>query len=135
MACFIASIAKNRTQTIPYILHDPQHRQDDAQKIDLLPHDYEELIQTRRRGIDSGTGRLAKLEHTSFAGKSGTAQVWEHGEKRNVAWFIGFAPVENPKVAIAIAIQEQSKYDNYYGGKTAAPIARQILNFYFKVKE
>jgi penicillin-binding protein 2 len=135
MACFAASLAKNRTQTIPHILHDPQHNQNNIPKIDLSPNDYGELVQTLQRVVDSGTGHSAKLDHTSLAGKSGTAQVWEHGEKRNVAWFIGFAPVENPKIAIAIALQEQSKFDNFYGGKTAAPIARQILNFYFKTKE
>jgi penicillin-binding protein 2 len=132
MACFTASLAKNRTQTIPHILHDPRHSQNNAKKIDLSSDNYEKLLQTLQRVIDSGTGRSASLNHVTLAGKSGTAQVWEHGKKRNVAWFIGFAPVENPKIAIAIAIQEQSKYDNYYGGKTAAPIARQILNFYFE---
>ncbi|MDR1591035.1 MAG: penicillin-binding protein 2 [Puniceicoccales bacterium] len=135
MACFTASLAKNRTQTIPHILHDRTHTQPSTPEIGLDKQDYESLIRTLQSVINSGTGRLAKLDRATLAGKSGTAQVWDHGEKRNVAWFIGFAPVENPKVAIAIAVQEQSQNDNYYGGKTAAPIARQILNFYFKEKE
>jgi penicillin-binding protein 2 len=135
MACFMASLARNRTQTIPHILHDKTHTQPSTPTIGLANDDYQLLIQTLQSVINSGTGHLAKLDRVTLAGKSGTAQVWEHGEKRNVAWFIGFAPVEDPKIAIAIAIQEQSKYDNYYGGKTAAPIARQILNCYFKGKE
>ncbi|MDR2812245.1 MAG: hypothetical protein LBB05_00410 [Puniceicoccales bacterium] len=134
MACFMASLAKNRTQTIPHILRG-NHSQPTAPTVELAGDDHESLIRTLQSVIDSGTGRLAKLDRLTLAGKSGTAQLWEHGEKRNVAWFIGFAPVENPRVAIAIALQEQSKYDNYYGGKTAAPIARQILNFYFRKKE
>jgi cell division protein FtsI/penicillin-binding protein 2 len=54
-----------------------------------------------------------------LAGKSSTSQVWGRGEKRNVARFIGFAPVDDPQ--IAIAVEEQTSQDNYYGGKTAAP--------------
>jgi penicillin-binding protein 2 len=131
MACFMASLARNCTRTIPHILHDKTHTQLSTPTIELASDDYQSLIRTLQSVVDSGTGRSAKLDRVTLAGKSGTAQVWERGEKRNVAWFVGFAPVENPKVAIAIAIQEQSKYDNYYGGKTAAPIARQILNFYF----
>ncbi|MDR2807214.1 MAG: hypothetical protein LBB11_03610 [Puniceicoccales bacterium] len=134
MACFMASLAKNRTQTVPYILHDPRHDQSPYPTIGLRPKDYRALIGALQSVIDSGTGRLAKLDRVSSAGKSGTAQVWEQGEKRNVAWFVGFAPVENPSLAIAIAIQENSKHDNYYGGRTAAPIARQILNYYFNTR-
>ncbi|MDR0590624.1 MAG: penicillin-binding protein 2 [Puniceicoccales bacterium] len=135
MACFMASIATDRTQTIPHILHDPSHRQDHTQSIGLSPSDYKKLIETLRGVIDSGTGKFARLDEVILAGKSGTSQVWERGEKRNVAWFIGFAPVDSPQIAVAIAVQEQTAEDNYYGGKTAAPIARQILNFYFKNKK
>jgi penicillin-binding protein 2 len=134
MACFMASLAQNRTQTIPHILRG-SHTQPTAPTIELADDDYKSLIRTLQSVIDSGTGRSAKLDRLTLAGKSGTAQVWERGEKRNVAWFIGFAPVENPQVAIAVAVQEQSRYANYYGGKMAAPIARQILNFYFREKE
>jgi penicillin-binding protein 2 len=132
MACLIASIAKNRTQTVPHIMHDAQRQQTGAETIGLTPSDYQQLVETLQGGVDSGTGRNARLDGVTLAGKSGTAQAWEQGERHNVAWFIGFAPVENPTVAIAIAVQENSKEDNYYGGTTAAPIARQVLNFYFK---
>jgi penicillin-binding protein 2 len=135
VACFTASLATNRTQTIPHILHNKNHRQTESPSIGLSGSDYRSLIQTLKAVVDSGTGRLARLDQVTVAGKSGTAQVWEHGEKRNVAWFIGFAPVENSSVAIAVAVQENSPQDNYYGGSIAAPIARQIFNTYFQKKK
>lgn len=134
MACFIASVAANRTLTIPHILHDPQHQQSTLPTIGLPTKTYQKLIQTLQEVIDSGTGRLAKVKNISVAGKSGTAQVWEKGKRRNVAWFIGFAPVERPQVAIAVALQEKTAEDNFYGGKTAAPVAGKILDFYFNQK-
>jgi penicillin-binding protein 2 len=134
MACFMASVARNRTRTVPQILCGSGGDWSEGEGIGLSAYDYENLVKTLRNVVEEGTGRLGKLEKVSLAGKSGTAQVWENGEKRNVAWFIGFAPVERPSVAVAIAVQERAADDNYYGGKTAAPIARQVLNFYFNRK-
>ncbi|UPA28540.1 MAG: penicillin-binding protein 2 [Verrucomicrobiota bacterium] len=130
MACFIASIAANRTFTRPHILHDAHHTQT-APTIGLNHKDYRQLITTLQEVVRSGTGRRAQYKNIAIAGKSGTAQVWEHGERRNVAWFIGFAPVEKPTIALAVAIQETSSNDNYYGGKTAGPVAHQIFEAYF----
>jgi peptidoglycan glycosyltransferase len=55
------------------------------------------------------------------AGKTGTAETGIRG--RNTTWFIAFAPVENPRVAVAVVLERQSGT----GGTTAAPIARQIM--------
>ena len=131
MACFIASVAANRTTTIPHIIHNPAHRQDNSKTINLRSADYQKLITTLKDVVDTGTGHAAHTSKVTVAGKSGTAQVWDHKQKRNVAWFIGFAPVDHPKIAVAVALQETSEEDNYYGGKTAAPVARKIFEAYF----
>ena len=127
----MASVAANRTTTIPYILHDSSHRQNNSETIGLKSSDYRQLISTLQEVVDTGTGHAAYTSKVTVAGKSGTAQVWDHKQKRNVAWFIGFAPVDHPKIAIAVALQETSAEDNYYGGKTAAPVARKIFDAYF----
>ena len=54
------------------------------------------------------------------AGKTGTA---ENSSGKTHAWFIGFAPADNPKVAISVILEE----DGTTGGKTAAPIARKLM--------
>lgn len=130
MACFIASVASNRLYTIPHIL--PSNKPQTAPPIGLSKSQYTQLIATLQQVVDSGTGKKAQLKNHSCAGKSGTAQVWEHKQRKNVAWFIGFAPVEHPRVAICVTVQEESGNDNYYGGKTAAPISKKVLDFYFE---
>ena len=49
----------------------------------------------------------------------------------NLAWFIGFAPLQDPKVAIAVLVEGVIPQDQIQGGLTATPIARDILQSYF----
>lgn len=70
-----------------------------------------------------GTATAARYGSISVAGKTGTAQN-PHGEDH--AWFIGFAPVEKPQIAICILIENGGS-----GGRMAAPIAREIIKNYF----
>ena len=58
------------------------------------------------------------------AGKSGTAELGGSGEPHS--WFIGFAPVDNPKVAIAVLVEQGGR-----GGERAAPLAGSLLQRYF----
>ncbi len=74
----------------------------------------------------AGTGRVAKVDGVNVAGKTGTAQN-PHGEDH--AWFIGFAPYENPEIAFAIIVENAG-----FGGSVAAPIARDIVKKYFELK-
>ncbi|MDR2377475.1 MAG: hypothetical protein LBD54_01835 [Puniceicoccales bacterium] len=135
MACFIASVARGKTQTRPSILHDPtQHRRSvdqEAEDIGLSPTDHAQLLRALESVVLTGTGKRAASEALLIAGKTGTAQVWLQGRKRNVAWFVGFAPPDAPEVAVAIELQEQDDEDSFYGGKETAPIAKTLLEAYF----
>ena len=73
-----------------------------------------------QRVVNSGTGTAAALEGIQVAGKSGTA---ERGDGTNLAWFIAFAPAEDPQVAIAVIIEDTQST----GGEAAAPIAAKVL--------
>ncbi|MFC1492557.1 peptidoglycan D,D-transpeptidase FtsI family protein [candidate division KSB1 bacterium] len=66
-----------------------------------------------------GTGWKAKVQGLPIAGKTGTAEN-PHGEPH--AWFMGFAPVENPKIAFAFVVENGG-----YGGDVSGPIAKQVL--------
>jgi penicillin-binding protein 2 len=59
--------------------------------------------------------------------KTGTAQ--KHSEKGtiNFAWFIGFAPIDNPQIAIAVAIEGDTPGEETGGGLYAAPVAHAIF--------
>ncbi|MDR3143632.1 MAG: hypothetical protein LBT57_02155 [Puniceicoccales bacterium] len=135
MACFMASVARGKTKTQPSILHDPiRHLQSvdqGAEDIGLSPEDHSQLLQALESVVLSGTGRRAASRALHIAGKTGTAQVWLQGRKRNVAWFVGFAPIEKPEIAVAVEIQEQEDEDHFYGGKESAPIAKAMLEAYF----
>jgi penicillin-binding protein 2 len=133
MACFTASVARNEIRTIPHIIHKKNRPSQSGcfEKIGLDNRDYAKLLLAFEAAVKSGTCWRASVDGLRIAGKTGTAQVWENGKKRNVAWFIGFAPVDAPQIAIAIALQEKSESDSYYGSTHAAPIAKDIMEHYF----
>lgn len=70
--------------------------------------------------VKSGTGTNASIKNVQVAGKTGTA---ENSSGKSHAWFIGYAPAENPRIAIAVVLEE----DGSSGGVAAAPIARDLI--------
>lgn len=74
--------------------------------------------------VANGTGRRASVPGMRVAGKTGTAET---AEKKNHAWFAGFAPVDNPRLVVVILIEEGGT-----GGKVAAPLARELIEAYLK---
>ncbi|MCM8781314.1 MAG: penicillin-binding transpeptidase domain-containing protein, partial [Candidatus Omnitrophica bacterium] len=78
--------------------------------------------------VENGTGKLARLLDFSCAGKTGTAQKLEsdgsYSHNKFVASFIGFAPADNPLIAIAVVVDEPHPY--YYGGVVAAPVFKEV---------
>jgi peptidoglycan glycosyltransferase len=71
--------------------------------------------------VNEGTGTAAALSGIQVAGKTGTAEV--DGGASNQAWFIAFAPVDEPQMAIAVTVERTSGQ----GGTVAAPIAKRVL--------
>ena len=81
------------------------------------------------QAVEGRLGRLfttgAKVAGVTTAGKSGTAELGGSGEPHS--WFIGFAPAENPTVAIAVLVEQAGR-----GGEVAAPIAGRLMARYLK---
>jgi penicillin-binding protein 2 len=71
-----------------------------------------------------GTGTLAQIRNVTVAGKTGTAQN-PHGEDH--AWFVGYAPAENPRIVVAVLIENIG-----HGGTFAAPVAKRIIDKYLE---
>ena len=71
--------------------------------------------------VAAGTGTAAQLPGVRVAGKTGTAETGVQG--RNTTSFIAFAPVERPRVAVAVILESQTGT----GGETAAPVAKAIM--------
>ena len=73
-----------------------------------------------------GTARLARIKDISICGKTGTVQN-PHGKDHSV--FIAFAPKDNPKIAVAVFVENAG-----FGGTWAAPIASLVIEKYIKGK-
>ncbi len=69
--------------------------------------------------VQSGTGRAARIPRVKVAGKTGTTTDFDQ------AWFIGFAPADDPVVAVAILVENQGREAT--GGEVAAPIAKRVM--------
>lgn len=78
--------------------------------------------------VERGTGKRARLSEYRACGKTGTAQKIETGGKYShskfIASFMGFAPADNPRIAILISLDEPGPV--YYGGSVAAPAFKKI---------
>jgi len=96
----------------------------DLQSQVVKPEVADQLAQMMSRVVEEGTGTAAALSGVSVAGKTGTAEVGENREFTQ-PWFICFAPVENPRMAVAVTVERQPAGSQ--GGTVAAPIARSVL--------
>ena len=79
--------------------------------------------------VAEGGGKNAQVEGYRVGGKTGTAQVYKDGKIArdvHIGSFIGFAPADDPQIAVLVIVNEASVYVDY-GGTTAAPFAAQIL--------
>jgi cell division protein FtsI/penicillin-binding protein 2 len=72
----------------------------------------------------TGTARGSRLRDWTLAGKTGTAQN-PHGEDH--AWFIGFAPAEDPAIVAAVVVEAGG-----HGSSAAAPIVSRLIDFYLR---
>jgi len=92
--------------------------------------DARSIQEAMQRAVEGEFGRQfttgAKVPGVPTAGKSGTAQLGGDGEPHS--WFIGFAPVEQPRVAIAVLVEQAGR-----GGEVAAPLAGDLMEAFFEV--
>jgi peptidoglycan glycosyltransferase len=92
----------------------------------------ETLTQLMVDVVDNGTGRAAAIPGVKVAGKTGTAQTSE-GQAPH-AWFIAFAPAEQPRIAVAVVVENGGDVGNEAtGGRLAAPIAKAVMEAHRKV--
>jgi peptidoglycan glycosyltransferase len=87
----------------------------------IRPETAAALTSMMERVVASGTGTAAQISGVSVAGKTGTAETGVPGV--NTTSFLAFAPADAPKVAVAVVLENQRGV----GGRTAAPIAKQIM--------
>jgi penicillin-binding protein 2 len=147
MAQAMATIANNGVMYRPHLVNYIENIKSGertlvepkVERTIVLKPEHMEFIKRALAGVNlEGTGAraFAKAEYTS-AGKTGTAQVValkqneKYNEKnvaerhRDHALFIAFAPLESPKIALAVVVENAG-----FGARAAAPVARQVLDYY-----
>ncbi|WP_371781856.1 peptidoglycan D,D-transpeptidase FtsI family protein [Streptosporangium subroseum] len=75
--------------------------------------------------VAKGTASAAQVPGVTVAGKTGTAETSQGSDPH--AWFISFAPAEDPKIALALIVESGSAGGEASGGHTAAPIAKSVI--------
>lgn len=135
IAMVAAGIANGGTVMKPYLVDEvtspdlevldktePEALRSDA----MSPANARALTQMMVATVDSGTGTPAQIPGVAVAGKTGTAQ---RGDDQNpLAWFVSFAPANDPKVAVAVMIEDAGVVrTDIAGGRLAAPIAKAVM--------
>ena len=128
MALMTSAIANNGEMVKPILVkevkdHDGKILKENYTKIISKVTSFQvsrEIGEMMVEVVRRGTGKNANIRNVRVAGKTGTA---ENETDKTHAWFVGFAPEENPKIAIAVILEN----DGSTGGSSAAPIARDLL--------
>jgi penicillin-binding protein 2 len=92
----------------------------------------QEALSAVREGMSKvtdpgGTAYGLAIDGLPFGGKTGTVET-DNGQGPNTTWFVAYAPVQHPRMAIAVFVERSGGY----GAQVAAPIARQIMVEYFQ---
>ncbi len=136
MACFAASFARDEVFTQPTLLHNPTAPAQHSERTGLTPAQRAAILEGMENCIygPKGTARSInqpgmKIPGLRIAGKTGTAQFGNPSARKDIAWFICFAPLDAPRVAVAVAIEsdELGAGESLQGGQAAAPVANEIL--------
>ncbi len=90
-----------------------------VKQISMSKETWDFLDSALKQVVERGTGQSCQIPGISVGGKTGTAQN-PHGKDH--AWFVCFAPVENPEIAVAVLVEH-----GQHGATSAAPIARKVL--------
>ena len=134
MAMVAAGIANQGRVMTPYLVSEVQAP--DLSRLDLAePRTYRDAVSPQvaqqltammELVVQSGTGTAAQIPGVRVAGKTGTAEHQAGAAPH--AWFIGFAPAQDPQVAVAVVVEDGgSAGSEATGGRVAAPIARTVI--------
>jgi len=149
MAKVVSIVATNGQMVQPRLLKGIRLRRTGNFKEEPLPSTQQASISPQtffqiKKGlaavVTKGTAKQAQSNIVSIAGKTGTAQVVAlkddddktevRKKHRDHAWFVAFAPVEEPKIAVAVIVEHMG-----HGGSAAAPLAKTMIEAYINFEK
>ena len=111
-----------------------------TQQASISPETFLQIKKGLAAVVTKGTAKQAQSDIVSIAGKTGTAQVIAlkddddktevRKKHRDHAWFVAFAPVEKPKIAVAVIVEHMG-----HGGSAAAPLAKTLIEAYMNFEK
>jgi penicillin-binding protein 2 len=132
MAAYAMALANKGTYYQPHVVRSIKDKESGSQRqipfaqrnIELSPAVWSAIRLGLERCVNAegGTGGMARVKGVTVAGKTGTAEN-PHGKDH--AWFVGYAPAEDPKIAICVLVETAG-----YGGVVSAPIAGMCIEKY-----
>ncbi|VTR76362.1 peptidoglycan D,D-transpeptidase FtsI family protein [Cellulomonas hominis] len=135
MAMVAAGIANDGTVMTPYLVQTVRTADLDVVS-EAEPQELSEAVSATTAQqltdmmvgvVESGSGTSAQISGVRVAGKTGTAQTGRDGESPH-AWFTGFAPADDPQVAVAVIVEHGGSVGSEAtGGRVAAPVARAVM--------
>ncbi len=130
LPCVAASLAKNQKNLTPHVCLDAPIPPTKTKP--LMPEkNWQLLLKGMESSVEAGTSRFAYIQGLKSAVKTGTSQVKIAGTHTyaHIGWLIGFAPVQAPKIAFCIMIEQKDLTENFWGSHVCGPVAREILQF------
>ncbi|MGV3616994.1 MAG: penicillin-binding protein 2 [Fimbriimonas sp.] len=136
MANVAAMVANDGVRYRPHLVHavkDAQTGQmrrvqpEVVKKIDASPEFWSGMKKALQDVVDNGTAETARVQGIAVAGKTGSAE--HKKEQKTHGWFVGFAPANDPKIAICVMVEAAG-----HGGEVAAPLAGELIKLYLSSK-
>jgi penicillin-binding protein 2 len=137
MALVTAAIANGGDVLVPHVVREVRDAAGNVivspwrtikNNLNVDPRNINVMREAMRQAVDTGTATTAKSRAVQAAGKTGTAEFGERrpdGSYLEHGWFTGFAPFNNPEIAVAVFLEQGG------GALTAAPVAAKIFDYYF----
>jgi len=136
MASIFGAVANDGTLVTPHFVRST----DRAGEVDTVEVDRREIVSPKTASTlrallrnvvesDEGTGRAARIDGYAVGGKTGTSRVFEDGtyhDDRFMASFIGMAPIDDPRLVVAVLVEEPQR-PTYSGGTAAAPAFAEVM--------
>jgi penicillin-binding protein 2 len=136
VARMMGAVGSGRPLVRPHLARDAPIETSPGQRLSVGGDTLAIVRSALRDVVDHGTGQRAVVHGVTVAGKTGTAQVFKHSagidadelpkHERDHAWFAGYAPADDPRIAFAVVIEHGG-----HGGTSAAPVVRAVLEVFF----
>ncbi len=132
---FVSSIANGGTLYQPHVVKQVtdvdgdviSNTQPVAVRNIMSPETAETMRNIMRQAVESGAATNAYIAGFRVGGKTGTSEKLPRGSDKYIASFVGIAPVDDPKIAVIVMLDDPNSF-SYYGNAIAAPVARAIID-------